>query len=166
MDMPLHRASRRNFFRTALVVAIAALLVLTVTVGVDASHEEPERSDVSLLLVFPDPPDVPHWIYTLTGDVAGVARVDITSSEFHGTMLRWTEVMVVETDDGATITVESRGAWSVVTLGYKTRGTVSEVAGAGGAYDHLAGVPVIGWGYTDSAALGDGSTGAGTLRWG
>jgi len=77
---------------------------------------------------------------TLTGDLSGVARVDVLWTEIQGAIEHWSEVMAIQTDDGATIVVESRGVWNLETYNFETRGTVTSAEGADGAYDHVVGL--------------------------
>ncbi len=108
----------------------------------------PIRAAGDAVLVFPDEPDVPHWRYTLTGDINGIARVDVPFARFPGATEHWDEIMVITTSDG-TITIESRGVWNMKKFPYKFR-TTGVVTAADGSYAHLVGARAHLHGWTDS----------------
>jgi len=132
---------------TLMLVALAAL-VLALMPAASAHPIKPLRAAGTAELVLPAPPDVPHWVYTLTGDIEGIARVDVPFASFPGKTEHWDEVMVIRSDLG-TITIESRGVWNMnkYPFKYRTTGTVTE---ATGDYAHLIGASAHLHGWTDS----------------
>jgi hypothetical protein len=127
---------------------VLGALMLVVLPAASAHPIKPLTMEVVSDLVFPEEPDVPHWAGTITGDVAGTIRLDVSSSAFPGSTQHWDEVNVITTDGDATITVESKGVWNFATLKFRTIGIVVD---ATGEYEYLIGARAHGMGYTDSA---------------
>ncbi|MEN8112768.1 MAG: hypothetical protein ABFS21_00150 [Actinomycetota bacterium] len=130
-----------------LILALGALVVASMP-GASAHPIKPIRTGGDAVLVFPPPPDVPHWAYTLTGDIDGTARVDVPSARFPGLTEHWDEVMEITAADG-TITVESKGVWNMNKYPYKFR-TTGIVTDATGQYVYLIGASAHLQGWTDS----------------
>lgn len=129
-----------------------------------AAQPAPAQIEGTVELIFPDPPDVPHWVYTLSGDIEGIARIDVPRMAFRGSVEHWEEVMTFDTSDGATIVAESRGVWDMTGLDYETHGIVVSVEGSGGAYDYLVGMDIHAKATLDSNIIVPGLTGVVTYR--
>jgi hypothetical protein len=134
--------------RSLLILVVLIALALALVPAASAHPIKPVRAAGTAELVFPPAPDVPHWVYTLTGDIEGLARVDVPAASFPGTTEHWDEVMVITSDFG-TITVESRGVWNMnkYPFKYRTTGIVTE---ATGEYAYLIGAIAHLHGWTDS----------------
>ena len=143
-----YEGSTMKKLRLPLLLVALAALVLALVPAASAHPIKPLRAAGAAELVLPAPPDVPHWEYTLTGDIEGIARVDVPSASFPGKTEHWDEVMVITSDLG-TITIESRGVWNMnkYPFKYRTTGTVTE---ATGAYAYLIGASAHLHGWTDS----------------
>jgi hypothetical protein len=134
--------------RSLLILVVLIAFVLALIPAASAHPMKPLRTAGTAELVFPAPPDVPHWEYTLTGDIEGTARVDVPFASFPGKTEHWDEVMVI-TSGLETITIESKGVWNMNKYPFKfrTTGTVTE---ATGDYAYLIGASAHLHGWADS----------------
>lgn len=143
-----YEGSTMKRLRLLLLLVVAGSLVLALVPAASAHPIKPLRSTGGAELVFPAPPDVPHWVYTLTGDIVGTARVDVPTFSYPGLTEHWEEVMVITAADG-TITIESKGVWNMNKFPFKVR-TTGAVTDATGAYSYLIGASAHTTGWTDS----------------
>lgn len=146
-----YEGSPMKRLRSPLILVVLIAFVLALIPAASAHPIKPVRAGGPAVLVFPAPPDVPHWEYTLTGDIEGTARVDVhpASVSYPGKTEHWDEVMVI-TSGLETITIESKGVWNMnkkPPFKFRTTGTVTE---ATGDYAYLIGASAHLHGWTDS----------------